>query len=115
MDIKAWDKAILVAQDGKQKLYIVKWGKVSKYAIYGSEGFQGEYCCPHGDREVDYINHAYSYALSWGFKPKNIKASLPKDRMVILNQSQVEAIRLAAQGVDIQQEVLQSIIELNGL
>lgn len=115
MDIKAWDKAVLIAQEKKQKLYIVKWGDTTKYAIYGSEGFQGEYLCPHGDRETDYINRAYEYALDWGFKPDHIKASLPKNKTVTLNQSQIEAIRLAAQGVDVQENVLQSIIELNGL
>lgn len=118
MDIKAWDKATLIAQDGDQKLYIVKWGDITKYAIYGSEGFQGEYCCPQADdqhKETDYIRHAYSYALSWGFKPENIKVRLPNDRIVTLNQSQIEAIKLAAQGVDIQENVLKSIIEFNGI
>lgn len=101
--LEDYDQKILVAEDEKQALYIVKWGKVySFYHQYDKDADEGVQTLlgieDHWNRENKtlFVTNAFDVATTrFNFKAGSVLSKYPRNKTVTLTQAQQVAIKTA--------------------
>lgn len=99
MNIKNYDSVILLAENEKVKLYLVRWGKLTRFAVSNFEDFNDlDFVGEQYENKTQFISKAYNYARKvWNFQDHEIKESLPRDLEIMITVNERVAINTAIQ------------------
>lgn len=103
IQLNDYDQKILIAEDEKQALYIVKWGNTYKFYLISdkinNEGFEtmlGIEDHWNLTNKTNFVTNAFNVATKhFNFKPENVLTKYPRNKTVTLSKAQQVAINTA--------------------
>jgi len=97
MKISQYDNSLLVAESDTQKLYIVKWGKLTRFALSADSTFSSfSFVGDQFENKTQFVTNAWDYAFNvCDFKDSEIMSTYPRNRQVVISQNEKVAINTA--------------------